>query len=114
MFWLGGGSEYGVALVFPDGRTAGARHAGEVDLRRFVEMEDGFAIRFYVMSAVGVEKLVGNVGQDGGAAGADATFGDENEEASEELADVNGGGEIRELGKEVGGEVFEVILGRHG
>jgi len=32
-----------------------------------------------------VEELVGDVGQDGGATGGDAAFGDENEEAGEEL-----------------------------
>jgi hypothetical protein len=48
--------------------------------------------------------LVGDVGEDGGAAGGDAAFGDEDEEACEELADAVRRVELGELGKEVGGE----------
>ncbi len=58
--------------------------------------------------------MVSDVGQDGGATGGDAAFGDENEEAGEELVDVNGGVELGELGEKVGGEVFRVILWRLG
>jgi hypothetical protein len=61
---------------------------------------------------VGVEELVGDVGKDGGAAGRDAAFGDEGEEAAEELADVDAGGELGEFGEEVGGEVFRIIVSR--
>jgi hypothetical protein len=39
--------------------------------------------------AVGVEELVGDIGEDRGAAWGDAAFGDEGEEAAEELADVD-------------------------
>ncbi len=60
--------------------------------------------------AVGVEGLVGDVGQDGGASGGDAAFGDEGEEAGEKLADVRAGGELGEFGEEVGGEVGEIAL----
>jgi hypothetical protein len=60
--------------------------------------------------AVGVEELVGDVGEDGGAAGRDAAFGDEGEEAAEKLADVDAGGEFGEFGEEVGGEVFRVVV----
>jgi hypothetical protein len=63
---------------------------------------------------VGVEELVGDVGEDGGAARRDAAFGDESEEAGEELADVVGGIELGELGEEVGGEVFGVVEGVRG
>jgi hypothetical protein len=59
---------------------------------------------------VGVEELVGDVGKDGGAAGRDAAFGYESEEAGEELTDVRAGGELSEFGKEIGGEVFRVVL----
>jgi hypothetical protein len=61
-----------------------------------------------------VEELVGDVGKDGGAAGRDAAFGDEGEEAAEELADVDAGGELGEFGEEVGGEVFRVVLEKGG
>jgi hypothetical protein len=60
-----------------------------------------------------VEELVGDVGQDGGAAGRDAAFGDEGEEAGEELADVRADGELGEFGEEVGREVFRVVLHGH-
>jgi hypothetical protein len=60
--------------------------------------------------AVGVEELVGDVGKDRGAAWGDTAFGDEGEEAAEELADVGAGGELGEFGEEVGGEVFRVVL----
>jgi hypothetical protein len=65
---------------------------------------------FAVDGAVGVEELVGDVAKDGGAAGRDAAFGDEDEESGEELADVGAGGELGEFGKEFGGEVGEIAL----
>src|SRR5216683_796782 len=60
--------------------------------------------------AVGVEELVGDVGEHGGAAGGDAAFGDEDHQPGEELVDVDGGVELGEFGYEVGGEVFGVVL----
>src|SRR5438876_8256306 len=41
-----------------------------------------------------VEKLVGNVGKDRGAAGRDSTLSDEPEEPGKKLADVDAGGEF--------------------
>jgi hypothetical protein len=41
-------------------------------------------------------------------------LGDEGEKAGEELADVGAGGELREFGEEVGGEVFRVVVSRLG
>jgi hypothetical protein len=64
--------------------------------------------------AMGVEKLVGDVGHDGGAAGGDAAFGDEDEEAGEKRFDVETGAELGEFGEEFGGEVFGVVLRRLG
>jgi hypothetical protein len=64
--------------------------------------------------AMGVEKLVGDVGHDGGATGGDAAFGDEDEEAGEKLVDVEAGAELGEFGEEFGGEVFRVVLWRLG
>jgi hypothetical protein len=57
---------------------------------------------------MGVEELVGDVGEDGGAAGRDAASGDEREESAEKLADVRAGGELGEFGEEIGGEVFRI------
>ena len=64
---------------------------------------------FAVNGAVGVEELVDDVGQDGGAAGGDAAFGDENEEAGEKLVDVDTALELGELGEELGGQVEGII-----
>lgn len=58
-----------------------------------------------------MEQLVGDVGEDGGAARGDAAFGDEDEKACKELVDVHGGIELGELGEEVGGEVLGVVEG---
>ncbi len=58
-----------------------------------------------------VEELVGDVGEDGGAARGYAAFGDEDQEAVEKLVDVRGGIKLREFGKEFRGEVFRVALG---
>jgi len=61
--------------------------------------------------AVRVEKLVGDVGEDGGAAGGDGALGDELEEPGEELTDVYASGELGEFGEELGGEVFRAAMG---
>jgi hypothetical protein len=53
--------------------------------------------------AVGMEELVGDVGQDRSAARGDGTFGDELEEAGEKLVDVDTAFELGELGEEFGG-----------
>jgi len=52
-----------------------------------------------------VEELVGNVGEDSGAACGDAVLHDEDEEFGEELIDLVGGLEVVKLDQEVGGEV---------
>ena len=56
----------------------------------------------------GAENLVGDVGEDGGAARGDAAFSDEDEKAGEKLVDGEGGVKLGELGEEIGGEVLEV------
>ena len=58
--------------------------------------------------------MAGEVAEDGGAAGGDTSFGDENEEAGKELADVVSGREFGEFGEEFGGEIFVVVLRRRG
>jgi hypothetical protein len=64
--------------------------------------------------AVRVEELVGDVGEDGGAARGHAAFGDEDQEPVEEFVDVHGRIELREFGEEFRGEVFRVVLGVYG
>ena len=63
------------------------------------------------MARMGVEELIGDVAQDGSAARRDAALGDQGKQANEELTKVDGAGELGELGKKVGGEVFRVIVG---
>jgi len=46
-----------------------------------------------------VEQLIGDVAQDGGTTRGDAALGDQDKESGEELAEVDGGGELGELGK---------------
>src|SRR5260370_39815754 len=61
-------------------------------------------------AGVRVKKLVGDVGQDGGAPRRDAASGDQSEERCEKLAEIDGGRELGELGEEVGGEVFRIVV----
>ena len=53
----------------------------------------------------GAEELVGDVGQDGGAAGADAVLGEKEQKAGEEVVDGSGGGESGQSAGERGGEI---------
>ena len=53
----------------------------------------------------GMEELVGDVGEDGGATGGDAVLHDEDQELGQELIDLIGGLEVVELDQEVGGKV---------
>ena len=57
-----------------------------------------------------VEELIGDVGEDGSSTRGDAPLGDENQEASEELVDVRGALELRELAEEFGREINRVTL----
>lgn len=55
------------------------------------EVEDdlfGLVFRFLVDGAMGMEELVGEVAEDGGAAGRDAALGDLEDEPGEEFLDV--------------------------
>ena len=62
------------------------------------------------MAGVRVEKLIGDVSENGGASRRDATFGDQSEETGEELAEIDSGREFGKLGEEVGRKVFRVIV----
>ena len=67
---------------------------------------------FFFGGDVGVEELIADVGENGGAAGRDAAFGHEDEEAEEVFAKVLGGGEVSAVGEEILGEVGKVAGGR--
>src|SRR5260370_23660386 len=80
------GGRFGVGPV-----TVGAGHVDDDALVLVVAR-----VCFAGDSAVGVEELVGDVGEHGGAAWGDAAFGDESEKAGEELVDVDAGVEFGE------------------
>jgi hypothetical protein len=64
---------------------------------------------FAVHHGESAEELVGEVGEDGGAAGGDASFGEEDEDAGEGVVDVGGGVEVFEAFWEIGGDVGLMI-----
>ncbi len=64
---------------------------------------------FLLDDAVGMQELVGDVSENGGAAGRHAAFGCLDEEARKEIAQVFRGGEMGVAGEEVRGEVCGVI-----
>jgi hypothetical protein len=51
------------------------------------------------------KKLIGDVGKDGGAAGRDFVFGEEENEAGEEVVDGDGGGKFLKVAGEGSGSV---------
>ena len=57
-----------------------------------------------------MEELIGDVSENGSASRRDAAFGDQSEEAGEKLAEIDGRREFGELGEEVGGEVFRIVI----
>jgi hypothetical protein len=57
-----------------------------------------------------VEELISDVGENGGAARRDSASGDKSEETGQELAEINRGRELGELGEEVGREVFGIVV----
>jgi len=85
--------------------TLGARHVKDDSLGLVID-----GLGFEDDGAVGMEELVGDICQDGGSAGGDAAFGDEDEKPGEKLADVCASGELGELGEKVDGEVFRVTI----
>jgi hypothetical protein len=88
--------------------AVGARHVD--DDARGLGLGVLLGVGLLVDGAVGVEKLVGDEGEDGCATGRDAPLGDLRQEAREELADVAGGREFgKAAGKKIGGEVGRVI-----
>ena len=71
----------------------------------------GVALVVVIDGAMGVQELVGDIGQDGSAARGDAALGDKDKEISEELVDGDGGLEVGEFPDEPNGEIE--ILGRY-
>jgi len=67
---------------------------------------------FLLDDAVGMQELVGDVSENGGASGRDAAFGRLDEEVGKEFAEVFRGGEMSEAGEEVRREVGGVTGGR--
>ena len=65
---------------------------------------------FAVEGRYGAEELVGDVGEDGGAAGGDFVLREEEEQAREEVVDLDGGGEVVEVGGEGGGDFDGIVL----
>jgi hypothetical protein len=61
-------------------------------------------------AGVRVEELIGDVSENGGAPRRDAAFGNQSEEPAEKLAEIASGRELREVGEEVGGEVFRIVI----
>ncbi len=92
------------------------RHGGGLSVAfgaRQIE-DDGLGIVvqflfFLLHDAVGMKELVGDVSENGGAAGRNAAFGRLDEEAREEFAQVFRRGEFGEVAEEVAGEVGGVI-----
>jgi len=72
----------------------------------------GLGVYLFGDGGEGAEELVGDVGEDGGAAGGDFVLGEEEEQAREEVVDLGGGGEVVEVGGESGGDFggFRLIL----
>ncbi|SRR6266849_926934 len=60
----------------------------------------------------GAEELVGDIGEDGGAARGDFVLREEEEQARQEIVDLGGGGEVVEVGGEGGGDFGGVGWGR--
>jgi hypothetical protein len=68
-------------------------------------VQNGFAVELALDGDEGMEELVGDVGEDCGAAWGDAVLHDEDQELGQELIDLIGGLEVVELNQEVGGKV---------
>jgi len=74
--------------------------------------DDGRAFGIFLLGDCrqGTEELVGDVGEDGGAAGGDFVLREEEEQAGEEVVDLSGGGEVVEVDGEGGGDFCRVGL----
>ena len=66
---------------------------------------DGLLVFVFLDGGHGVEKLTGDVGEDGGAPGGDFVLGEEEQEAREKGVDLDGIGEVIQAGGEGRGDV---------
>jgi len=66
---------------------------------------NGLTIDFALGGNQGVEELVGNVSENGGATSGNAILHDKYQEFGKELVDLLGGLQVVELTEEVGGKV---------
>ena len=69
------------------------------------------ALVFVVHEGDGAEKLVGDIGEDGGAARRDAILAEQEKQAGQEFVDRLGGGEFGEAGSEVGARIGVIRIG---
>jgi hypothetical protein len=60
--------------------------------------------------SLGKVKLVGDVDEDGGAAGRDAAAGDEHQQAGQKELHLEGGDQLRGVAKQFNAEIFGVIV----
>ena len=70
----------------------------------------GLGVHLFGDGGEGTEELVGDVGEDGGAAGGDFVLREEEEQAREEVVDLCGGGEVVEVDREGGGDFCGIGL----
>ena len=81
-----------------------------------IEDDGRFVAMFLLIDCgEGAEELVGDVGEDGGASSGDFVLREEEEQAREEVVDLDGGGEVVEVGGEGGGDFSGTrLIGREG
>ena len=72
----------------------------------------GLGVFLFGDGGEGAEELVGDVGEDGGAAGGDFVLREEEQQAGEEVVDLGGGGEVVEVDGEGGRDFGGVGLRR--
>jgi len=70
----------------------------------------GLGVFLFGDGGEGAEELVGNVGEDGGAASGNFVLREEEEQAREEIVDLGGGGEVVEVDGEGGGDFGGIVL----
>src|SRR5437868_1431862 len=91
-------------------RISVAVWAGHVENDFYWLIFAGLGVEFVIDGGEGAKELVGDVGEDGGAACGYFIFGEEEKEASEKFIDGNGGAEFPEVGGEDGGTFRGVLL----
>jgi hypothetical protein len=76
-----------------------------------IEDDGGFvAIFLLIDGGESAEELVGDVGEDGGAAGGDFVLSEEEKQAGEKIVDLDRGAEVVEVSGEGGGDFGGVVV----